>query len=287
MIPEGSRPQLRIAADASEPDALPLQSGKGWWRRLIWGEWFSHNRLLLWTLVGWLAAVWILPLVAHPLWLLGYGLVFATIAGPAFGGSDVIHGCEEFGFGSPIPRSHRFLARLTVGGGSLLAITVMNVLALEGNLSDVLLGVFVTSGLPVVQIGQPLLLYALVLAVPFAVFAIGFTLSALASSRSFAMTSWLWGVLVALILLRGTFQLEELRSTRISGMLSVPALVGVASAVLWVGFRFYRRKEAVASSSSSLQLPASWWAGIASILAAIGGIALLSSWFVANFARLL
>ncbi len=253
----------------------------------MWGEWFSHNRLLLGTLVGWLAAVWILPLVAHPLWLLGYGLLFAVIAGPAFGGSDVIHGCEEFAFGSPIPRSHRYVSRLMVGGGSLLILSVMDVLALAGNLSDVLLGVFVTSGLPAVEIGQPLVLYGLVLAVPFAVFAIGFSLSAMATSRSLAMTSWLWGIFVALILLRGTFQLEELRSTRISGMISVPAFIGVASAVLWVGYRFYRRKEAVSSTGSTLQMPPSWWIGIAAILAAVGGIALLSSWFVANFSRLL
>lgn len=287
MTPEDPKPQLRILSDTSESTAIPARAGKGWWRRLVWGEWFSHNRLLLWTLVGWLAAVWILPLVAHPLWLLGYGLLFAVIAGPAFGGSDVIHGCEEFAFGSSIPRGDRYLARLLVGGGSLLAISVMDVLALEGNLSDVLLGIFVTSGWPAVQIGQPLLLYGLVLAVPFTVFAIGFALSALASSRSFAMTSWLWGIFGALILLRGTFQLEELQSTRISGRFSVPSLVGVASAVLWVGYRFYRRKEAVSSTSSSLLMPASWWIGIAAILAAIAGIALLSSWFVANFARLL
>jgi len=126
----------------------------------------------------------------------------------------------------------------------------------------------------------------LVVAVPFAVFAIGFALSSMATSRSFAMTSWLWGIFGALIILRGTVQLEELRFARISGLYSVPALLGVAAAVLWVAFRFYCRKEAV-PSSGSLQMPPSWWISIGAGLAALAGIAMLSAWFISNFSRLL
>jgi len=257
-----------------------------WWRALIWGEWFAHSRLLLGFLLGWLAMVWLLPLVAHPLWILGYGLLVAVIAGPAFGGADVIAGCEEFSFSWPVPRRERFVARLIVGGGSLLAVSVMGVLALEGNLSDVLLRVFVTSGLPAVQISQPILLYGLVLVVPFNVFALGFALSALSRSRSVALLSWIWGVLGALIVLRGAVQLEEMRFDRLNGYISVPALAIVSLLVLWVASRFYGRKEA-GTDSGGLRMPPGWWVAAMAILGAIAGIALLGFWFANNLSRLL
>ncbi len=257
-----------------------------WWRALIWGEWFAHSRLLLGFLLGWLAMVWLLPLVAHPLWILGYGLLVAVIAGPAFGGADVIAGCEEFSFSWPVPRRQRFVARLMVGGGSLVTVSLMGVLALEGNLSDVLLRVFVTSGLPAVQISQPILLYGLVLVVPFNVFALGFALSALARSRSVALLSWIWGVLGALIVLRGAVQLEEMRFDRLNGYISVPALALVSLLVLWVASRFYGRKEA-GTDSGALRMPPGWWVAAMAILGAIAGIALLGFWFVNNLTRLL
>ena len=285
MRARDSRPVLRVVEDdapAAEEGLRPV----AWWRALIWGEWFAHSRLLLGFLVGWLAMVWLLPLVAHPLWILGYGLLVAVIAGPAFGGADVIAGCEEFSFSWPVPRRQRFVARLIVGGGSLVAVSVMGVLALEGNLSDVLLRVFVTSGLPAVQISQPILLYGLVLVVPFNVFALGFALSALSRSRSVALLSWIWGVLGALIVLRGAVQLEEMRFDRLNGYISVPALAIVSLLVLWVASRFYGRKEA-GTDSGALRMPPGWWVAAMAILGAIAGIALLGFWFANNLSRLL
>lgn len=276
---------MRVVGE--EPEELArVVSRWAWWRALIWGEWFAHSRMLLGFLVGWLAMVWLLPLVAHPLWILGYGLLVAVIVGPSFGGADVIDGCEEFSFSWPVPRKQRFVARLMVGGGTLMAFSVMGVLALEGNLSDVLLRVFVTSGLPAVQIGQPLLLYGLVLVVPFNVFAFGFGLSALARSRSIALMSWLWGVLGALIVLRGTVQLEEMRFDRLNGYFSVPALALVSGLVLWVASRFYGRKEAC-TDSGPLRMPTGWWMAMMAVAAAVAGIALLGLWFANNFSRLL
>ena len=285
MTSRDSKPDLRLVDD--EPVLTGRESGS-WtvWQAMIWGEWFAHSRLLLGFLVGWLAMVWLLPLFAHPLWILGYGLLVAIVAGPSFGGADVLQGSEEFAFAWPIRRRDRFLARLLVGGGSLLILSAMGVLALEGNLSDVLLRVFVTSGLPAVQIGQPILLYGLVLVVPFNVFAFGFALSALSRSRSLALMSWLWGVLGALIILRGTVQLEEMRFDRLNGYFSVPALAMVSAGVLWVGSRFYGRKEAVIDAGP-LRVPPGWWVALMAIGIAITGIALLGVWFANNFARLL
>ena len=256
------------------------------WRGLLWSEWFAHSRLLLLSLVGWLLTVWFLPLVVHPLWLLAFGVVFAAVSGPGFGGADVIHGCEEFSFSLPATRGQKYRARLVVGGGALLAFSLMDVLALEGNLSDVLLRVFVTSGLPAVQLNQPVLLYGLVVAVPFAVFALAFPLAALASSRTVAFTSWVWGVLGALMVLRGGVQLEEIRFERPNGFFSVPLLAAVAGGSLWLGGRRYRLKEA-GTGGGPLRMPPAWWLALGALLAAGIAVALLLAWFAANFTRIL
>ena len=130
--------------------------------------------MLLGFLVGWLAVVWFLPLVAHPLWILAHGLAYAVVAGPALGGSDVIRGCEEFAFAGPVTRGQRYVARLLLGGATVLAFTAMSVVALAGKLSDVLIRVFVRSAPASLELEPSLTLNALVWSVPLAVFGCGF-----------------------------------------------------------------------------------------------------------------
>jgi len=281
-------PPLRVVETAED---APPAAGTGptrWriWRALLWGEWFSHSRLLLASLFAWLLTVWFLPLVAHPLWILAFGVVFAAVGGPVFGGADVIHGCEEFAFALPATRAQRYGARVLVGLGSLAAFSLMDVLALKGNLPDVLLRVFVTSGLPAVQPNQPLLLYGLVVAVPVAVFALGFSLAALASSRTVAFTAWVWGVLGSLVVLRGGVQLEELRFDRPNGYFAVPLLTALSAGSLWIAGRRYRVKEAV-TGGGPLRMPPLWWLAVVALVAAGIGVALLLAWLAANFARLI
>ena len=285
----GPIPRLRVVDEL--PAVAPVEPVSAsrrvrLWRGLLWSEWFVHSRLLLLSLVAWLSTVWFLPLLVHPLWLLGFGVVVAAVGGPAFGGADVIHGCEEFNFAFPATRTQRYWARVLVAGGTLLAFSLMDVLALKGNLSDVLLRVFVTSGLPAVELTQPLLLYGLVLAVPFAVFALAFALAAMASSRTVAFTAWVWGLLGALTVLRGGVQLEEIRFERPNGFFSVPLLVGVAVGSLWLAGRRYRFKEA-GTGSGPLRMPPGWWLALAALLAAGIAVALLVGWFAANFTRLI
>ena len=130
----------------------------------------------------WLASVWLLPLILHPLWTLSAGILFSLAAGPAFGGADVIHGCEEFSFAGAPTRGQRYLARLGVGGGAVLVFSGLSVVSLEGNLSDVLLRLVLASGSAPAQVSRPERLYALVFAVPLTAFSLGFTLAALARS---------------------------------------------------------------------------------------------------------
>ena len=52
----------RIAPEetASMTEVRPRRSEARWWLGLMWGEWFTHARLLLFFLVAWLAAFWLI-----------------------------------------------------------------------------------------------------------------------------------------------------------------------------------------------------------------------------------
>lgn len=282
------QPALRVVTDEEPgPSVAVSVHGSRWraWRALAWSEWFAHSRLLLFFLFGWLAVVWLLPLVAHPLWVLMVGIVFALVAGPAFGGADVIHGCEEFSFSFPPTRRQRFLARVLVGGSWLLALTLMDIFALDRNFSDVLFRVFLDTGIATVELRQPRMLYGLVFAVPFAVFAFGFAVASLATNRTVAFTAWLWGSLGALSLLRLGFYAEEQLWERLNGRIAVPLLAGMSVVALAIAGRLYAQKEA--GAGVPLRIPLSWWATLLAVALAGLGVAALIAWVAANFAKLL
>src|ERR1051325_5659325 len=94
----------RTARDSS----LPFSRA---WRGLLWSEWFAHSQLLLIFLAVWLVAVWTLPLFTHPGWVLILGALYAIMAGPIYGGGDVLEGCEEFTFALPPTRAERYFSR--------------------------------------------------------------------------------------------------------------------------------------------------------------------------------
>ena len=114
---------------------------------LIWAEWYAHSKLVLSFLMVWLGAVWVLPVAAHPGWILLLGFFFAFFAGPAFGGGDVVEGCEEFTLALPVTRSERYCARLLIGGGGLLILTALDLLALGIDLSPALARLYLNTGL--------------------------------------------------------------------------------------------------------------------------------------------
>ena len=190
---------------------LPLPGGSGIsalgrWKAfygLLWCEWYAHSKLLVLFLAAWLASVWALPLYANPAYILMLGALFAIIAGPVFGGSDTLNGCEEFTFALPPTRAERYMARLTVGGGALLLLTAIDMLALGLDLPQILAKLYVGSGLirpwPVFRSG---LLYGLVLVLPASIFSISFVISAITRSRAVILSASLWAILVSLGILR-------------------------------------------------------------------------------------
>lgn len=272
-------------------ESLAMNPGARWagWRATLgcgWAEWTAHGRMVLGFLVGWLAVVWFLPLVAHPLWVLAHALAYAMAAGPAVGGSDVIGGCEEFAFAGPLTRGQRYVGRLLFGAGTVLAFTAMSVVALAGNLSDVLLRVFVSSTSAAVELEHSLTWNGLVWAVPLTVFGVGFVGAALARTRVQALQAWLWGVLAAMALMRASFWLEEIRFGRLNGWFAVPGLLATTGAVLATGHGLYRRKEAC-TEAGPLRMPPGWWTSLLAAGLALGAVGVLGTWLARNLARLM
>ena len=199
---------------------------------LLWSEWFAHSRLLLVVLTSWVASVWILPLYLNPACILLFGPLFAIIAGPIYGGHDTSEGCEEFTFALAPTRGERYLARLTVGGGALLLLTAIDLLALGLDLPQILAKLFVDTGLihpwPAFKSG---LLFGLVVVLPFTVFALSFVISALTHSRTLLLSAPLWAALISLTALRLGFWYEELVWEKLNGLVSCPLLALISAEI--------------------------------------------------------
>lgn len=256
------------------------------WSGLLWGEWLTHGRMMLIFLGLWLFSMWVLPRFAHPLWTLAFGGLFAVVAGPVLGGSDVMGGCEEYSFSLPITRRQRFDSRLLFATGWLGVFTLLNLLVLYPNLADLILSFFVSTGVATVDVRRPELLYGTVFAVPLAALAIGFTVAALATTRAVAYTAWVWAALGSLTGLRAGLSLEDFLWDRLNGRITIPLLLFTALITVGIARRLYSEKEA-GRASSPLRLPLSGWATL--VAAAIGalGVGLLLSWFVTSYFRTL
>ena len=263
-----------------------VNPGRGVWRGLLWCEWFAHSRLLLCFIVAWLSTVWSLPLFAHPGWILLVAAFYALCAGPAYGGGDVVEGCEEFSFALPATRGQRYLARLVVGGGSLLLFTGMDFLALGLDLSQALARLYLDTGLVrPVQVSRPGWLSALVFALPWAVFCLSFALAACTHSRTQVFMSWFWASLGALVVLRAGLQYEQLVQGRMTCQIAVPLLMLVGGLALVAGYFRYCRKE-IGPASSPIQLPGFWWMWTILFLVGAGAGLFLIAW-LARFVRLM
>jgi len=244
------------------------------WKGLLWAEWYAHSQILLIFLAVWLLAVWTLPLFTHPGWILLLGGLYALMAGPMYGGTDVLEGCEEFTFALPPTRTERFISRLIVGLGTLLFLCAMNIVALGLDLPQILARLYVQTRiikpLPVIKPG---LLYGLIVAVPVTVFAVAFTISSVTHSRILILLSWFWAGVATLALLQMGFWYEDLVWGTLNGYFACPFLLAAAISVLSYGFASFRNKE-IGKPYIPITLPGHWW--MWTILFAVGmGLALV------------
>ncbi len=250
--------KIVLLPDSARPKTPPWSGWRAFYG-LLWCEWYAHSKFLLCVIAVWVAAVWVLPLYVNPACILMFGAVFAIVAGPVYGGSDTSEGCEEFTFALPPTRAERYLARLVVGGGALLLLTVIDLMALGLDLSQVLAKLYVDTGLihprPIFKSG---LLYGLVLVLPWTVFAFSFVISAITHSRAVLISAPLWAILISLTALRLGFWYEELVWGNLNGLFSCPLLGFLSVAVLWGGYRAYQRKE-IGHHTAPITVPARWW----------------------------
>ncbi len=263
------RDEGRIAAD-------PWTS----WKRfsgLLWCEWYSHSRLILVFLMAWLAGIWVLSAMLNPVWIILLGVIYSYFAGVLFGGSDVIQGVEEFSMSLPPNRQQRYLARIVVGGGSMLLINTMSLAALGTDIPQFLANMSVRVGLSNTNPRFNLLpFYGLLYGVPLLSFSICFVLSLLGRSRVFVMVSWVWAALMTIFLLQFGIFYEERFIGEFTGRVSIPLLFLFAFGILVVGYQFFIRKEP-GESGPPIAMPAKWWLWLVLL-----GVGILSGTFAAS-----
>ena len=255
--------------------------------RLLWCEWFSISRFMLVALCFWLLAIWVIPHVGNPQWILLSGLCYALLAGPLLGGGDILDGTEEFTATLPPTRTERYFARLLLGLGSLLILSVMNSIAAGVDLPQ-LLGKLQhdASRIAPPSLFQAHVVPGVIFALPFTIFAFSFALAGATHSRTVVLTSWFWSLLVTLVLLYSGLQYEDHFLHELSGAFAFPFIVLTSGLALWAGHRAASRKE-IEPGSGPLQLPPLWGLWVLGILASLGAAAFLAWLLAAQLPRLL
>ncbi|HUT34274.1 MAG TPA: hypothetical protein VNE39_12385 [Planctomycetota bacterium] len=237
-----STTQASTSAEASREAAPHVNL----WLGLLWREWLARRGLVVGALAVWLAGGWVILLFYHPGWIIAFGVFYAFLAGPSFGGSEVIEGSEEFSFSLPPPRGDRYLVRMAFGGATVLAFTTAGVLAIGLDLPQRVWGLFVNSGFtepfPPAEIG---FLYPLAVALPFAVFAFSFAIAAVAATRGTVLASPFVGGILAAGTMGAGLLCERYLWNVVNGYISVTALFAAAPLALLWGYLAYQRKEGI------------------------------------------
>ena len=209
-------------------------------------EWRPLRRLHGWFVIGWLIALWIVPVVEHPGWLLAIGLLYVWAVVPSLAGSDVLDGTEEFSFALPPGRGTLYGARWLIGSGHLLLLTAVGGLAIACDLPPRLWSLVADSGLaePFPPV-ETRFVYGLAVLLPLSAMAIAFPLAALATSRGGVGSAPLVAAVLVGLLTLGAFALEHRMWQELRGTICL-LLHGMLVLVLPVlGWRAYLGKEAV------------------------------------------
>ena len=265
----------RSEAVSAPPVTMARLGRRAGLKGLLWSEWFAHSKLLLVFLFLWLLGAWMIPFVAHPGWILAIGLGYALLAGPAYGGTDAIEGCEEFTLSLPTTRSERYLARMAFGLGSLMMFVLLDIIVLGLDWTATVHRVFINAGLvrstPELKPG---LLYGLAIGLPFFIFSLSYSLSSVARVRFLILTSWFWSAVVALGVVYGGLKYEEAMWQEPNGYFCTSLFFLGGLAALWTGFRLYSRKE-VGHYGAPMTLPPWWWVWFISLLIGVALAAML------------
>jgi hypothetical protein len=177
---------------------------------LLWREWLLHRDELTWIFSAWVFGVWVIPFTPAVFMLL-FGVVAACLLAPSFGGSDASEGSEEFSFALPPSRAQRYLVRLGLGGGVLMALMVAALLAALFDLPQALWGLLFESTMtvPFAETRPPFVL-GLACALAAAIFADAFAAGACCRTPGGTSLLWLRAPILAGIVLGSGLLLEDL-----------------------------------------------------------------------------
>lgn len=216
------------------------------WTALALRQWVAFGSLHIGFLVAWLVALWVLQLVAHPGWLIAFGLLYTVLVTPGMAGADIMDGTEEFSFALPPGRRAIFLTRMGIGLAFLLLTTGLGSLAMAFDVPQALWSLVATSGItepnrPV----TPSFLYALAVLVPAAAFAGTFVVASLAGTRTIVGVSWGIAFVAVGIGVFASLQVESLIWDKPIGWMTCVMLLLGSVLTLLAGFLAYDQKEAL------------------------------------------
>jgi hypothetical protein len=216
------------------------------WTALALRQWLAVRGLHTAFLVAWLTALWVLQLVAHPGWMIAFGLLYTVLVTPLMAGADILDGTEEFSFALPPGRQALFLTRMGIGLAFLLVTTGLGSLAIACDMPQAVWSLVATSGItapnpPV----TPSFLYALAVLVPVAAFAGTFTLASLAGSRALVGFSWVLSAAAVGGIVFASLMVEAAIWEKPVGWITCVALLLGSVLTLLGGSLAYADKEAV------------------------------------------
>lgn len=253
-------------------------------RGLLWREWRQHGALIKGAIALWTISLWVLVALPHPACILALGSLFAAFIARDVAGSDQAEGCEEFSLALPPTRSQRFLTRLLVGGVPLVFLVMAGVVAIRLEWPQALWGLVVDSGFTGSFFEHapksPGLLWDLLgVAVPVALFSWTFTLCALAPSRNAVIYSWITSLVITGALMGIGAASEYWLLEDVAGVVPATLLGGSSIAVVQLGHRAHRRKEATTHPGvSSGRSPWPWVLGAAlALLLILGALSVYSA----------
>ena len=90
-----------IAPPARTLGNRDILKGLAWREWLAWGGWFRG------FFAVWLVGTWVLMIFFHPGFVLGFGCLYALVAGACSGGLEPIEGSEEFALSLPPTRTQK------------------------------------------------------------------------------------------------------------------------------------------------------------------------------------
>ena len=217
---------------------------------IIWREKLDYGKTLINFLSIWVAAQFVLQIFFHPGFILAYGSIYALLIGAKSGGNEVTDGAEEFSFSLAVPRSARYKCKYIYGLKPLLLILVLSLLTIYFNLSQIVWGLFVESGLnnPYSEKKAELFWYILAFLVPICLHTTIFSFSICTYGRSHLNRSLFAGILIcgfAVIVIAIIYNYCDIIITNI---LTVLILVPVITSSIWISFKSYCYKEGMSIS---------------------------------------